>query len=201
MAGLADCGCDWPLSAANLCPLPPPDCLWPALWRADPLGHQSPPPGARAEPPSLPNAGSGPCHDWTGSPHLPAVDLAGNGPRFLHPSGQEVDMLQLFCGCHVMLSHVLRFCANEQWIKLNTTPLFSLMRAAGTVVGVASMIALRPLPQTEHPLAGLLISVLLIGCLEMVPIATEITLFYIQSLCVCAVVPVTVGIVHFLIVR
>jgi hypothetical protein len=95
-----------------------------------------------------------------------------------------------------------RFCADSRWVKLNTTPLFSLMRSAGTVVGVALVTALRPLSQqqrTLHSLAGLLISALLIGCLEMVPMTTEITTFYVQSLCMCAMIPLTVGTVHFLI--
>ena len=78
------------------------------------------------------------------------------------------------------------------------------MRSAGTVVGVALVTALRPPSErqrTLHPLVGLLISALLIGCLEMVPMTTEITTFYVQSLCMCAMIPLTVGTVHFLISR
>ena len=104
----------------------------------------------------------------------------------------------------LLRSSFLRFCADSRWVKLNTTPLFSLMRATGTVVGVAFVTALRPLSQTWgalSSLAGLLISSLLIGCLEMVPRVSEVTPFYVQSLCMCAAVPVAVGAVTCLISR
>lgn len=70
------------------------------------------------------------------------------------------------------------------------------MRAAGVVVGVAVMTVLRPTQSTVSQctgIIGLLVSLAMIGCLEMIPMATDITLFYVQSLCVWAAVPVMVG--------
>ena len=90
-----------------------------------------------------------------------------------------------------------RYCANSEWVQPNTTPHFSLMRSAGAVVGVAIMIALRPFPQRPHSVfissLGIMMSLILIGCLGMIPMATETTVFYIQALCMCAAVPVLVG--------
>ena len=78
------------------------------------------------------------------------------------------------------------------------------MRSAGSVVGVAFATALRPpylQPGTIRCLVGLFISTILIGCLETVPVATELSAFYVQSFCMCAMIPVAVGIVHFIINR
>jgi glucose-6-phosphatase len=94
-----------------------------------------------------------------------------------------------------------RYCAQSQWVKLSTTPLFSLMRATGSVVGVAVITKLQPhsLSGTVRSVAGVATSFILIGCLELVPMATDITVFYVQALCMCALVPVIVGgVSHFM---
>ena len=91
-------------------------------------------------------------------------------------------------------------------MTLNTTPLFSLMRSAGSVVGVAIINILRP-----HSLAsgcslnssviGIILSCILIGCLDVVPKATDITMFYAQSFCLSATVPVIVTGIDFILNR
>ena len=87
-------------------------------------------------------------------------------------------------------------------MRLDTTPYFSLMRAAGTVVGVAIMTALRPFalnsPTNSFLKKGVKIvtSFALIGCLGAIPMATGTNMFYMQSLCMCAAVPVMVGCVQ-----
>ena len=106
------------------------------------------------------------------------------------------------------LTHCDRFCARSEWVSLNTTPLFSLMRAAGSIVGVAIMTLLHSPVQTSprtntclKSIAGVVTSFTLIGCVGMVPRATDIYLFYAQSLCMCAAVPVAVGAMDVLLYR
>ena len=100
----------------------------------------------------------------------------------------------------VYYTHTRRFCATKVWVRLDTTPFFSLMRCAGTVGGVAFMTVFRPLTHNVNPPraywlsgVGIAVSFILIGCLGAVPMATELTMFYIQSLCVCGAVPLVVG--------
>ena len=89
-----------------------------------------------------------------------------------------------------------RYCANREWVRLDTTPFFSITRAAGAAEGVAIVTALRPVPSRFHgsiAIAAVLASLALIGCLDMVPMATDITAFYLQSFCLWAAVPLTLG--------
>ena len=62
------------------------------------------------------------------------------------------------------------------------------------------MTVFRPLTHNVNPPracwlsgVGIAVSFILIGCLGAVPMATELTMFYIQSLCVCGAVPLVVG--------
>ena len=98
-----------------------------------------------------------------------------------------------------------RFCARREWVSLNTTPLFSLMRATGSLVGVALLHVPAQISSRQTTFltssAGVVISYILIGCLGVIPMATEINMFYVQSLCMCAAVPVIVGGVDLLLYR
>ena len=80
------------------------------------------------------------------------------------------------------------------------------MRSSGSVVGVAIVIVLRPHSLVNSRchmivIIGLILSYILIGCLDLIPMATEITLFYIQSLCICSAVPIIVTIIDIMMTK